>query len=88
MCEEKFSLSMDQAWKFICPTHTQELYIQLQRNHSFRSALQLIELAIILDDIKMLWDRFMEKQEEEPKVSGGFRSIVGTGAWQKLQIFM
>jgi len=27
----------------------------------------------------------MEKQREVPKVSDGFRSVVGTGAWQKLK---
>ena len=42
-------------------------------------------LAVLLDDIEMLRDRFMEKQGGEPKVSDGFRSVVGTGAWQKLK---
>lgn len=42
-------------------------------------------LAIFLDDNEMLRDRFMGKLGEEPKVSGGFRSVVGTGAWQKLK---
>jgi len=27
----------------------------------------------------------MEKQGEEPKVSDGFRSVVGTAEWQKLK---
>jgi len=85
ICDEEFSVSRDQAWKFLCPTHTQEFYIPLRRNYSFRSALQLIELAILLDDIEMLRDRFMSKQGEEQEVSGGFRSVVGTGAWQKLK---
>ena len=75
----------DQAWKFLCPTHTQEFYIPLRRNYSFQSALQLIELAILLDDIEMLRDRFMGKQGEKPKASGGFRSVVGTAEWQKLK---
>ena len=75
----------DQPWKFLCSTHTQEFYIPLRRNHSFQSVLQLIELAILLDDIEMLRDRFIGKQREEPKVSGGFRSVVGTDAWQKLK---
>jgi hypothetical protein len=85
MCEEEFSVSRDQAWKFLCPTHTQEFYIPLRRNYSFQSVLQLIELAILLDDIEMLRDRIMGKQREEPEVSDGFRSVVGTGAWQKLK---
>lgn len=42
-------------------------------------------LAILLDDIEILRDRFMGKLREVPKVSGGFRSVVGTGAWQKLK---
>jgi len=84
MCNEEFSVSRDQLWKFLCPTHTQEFYIPLRRNHSFRSALQLIELAILLDDIEMLRDRFMGKLREVPKVSEGFRSVVGTAEWQKL----
>jgi hypothetical protein len=42
-------------------------------------------LAVLLDDIEMLRDRFMGKQGEEPKASDGFRSVVGTGAWQKLK---
>ena len=67
------------------PYHTQEFYIPLRRNYSFQSVLQLIELAIILDDIEMLRDRFMGKQGTESKVSDGFRSVVGTGAWQKLK---
>ena len=85
LCDEEFSVPRDQPWKFLCPTHTQEVYIPLRRNHSFQSVLQLIELAILLDDIEMLRDRFMEKQGEEPKVGDGFKSVVGTGAWQKLK---
>ena len=85
ICNKEFSVSRDQHWKFLCPTHTQEFYIPLRRNHSLRSALQLIELAILLDDIEMLRDRFMETQREEPKVSDGFRSVVGTAGWQKLK---
>jgi len=85
LCDEEFSVSGDQPWKFLCPTHTQEFYIPLRRNYSFRSALQLIELAILLDDIEMLRDRFMGKQGEEPKVGDGFRSVVGTAGWQKLK---
>jgi hypothetical protein len=42
-------------------------------------------LAILLDDIEMLRDRFMGKQEAQPKVGDGFRCVVGTGAWQKLK---
>jgi hypothetical protein len=34
-------------------------------------------LAVILDDIEMLRDRFMAKQREEPTVSDGFRSVIG-----------
>jgi len=85
ICNKEFSVSRDQPWKFLCPAHTQEFYIQLRRNYSFRSVLQLIELAILLDDIEMLRDRFIGKQREEPKVSGGCRSVVGTDAWQKLK---
>jgi len=85
ICNKEFSVSRDQHWKFLCPTHTQEFYIPLRRNYSFQSVLQLIELAVLLDDIEMLRDRFMGKQEEEPKVNDGFRSVVGTGAWQKLK---
>jgi len=44
MCNEEFSVSRDQLWKFLCPTHTQEFYVPLRRNHSFQSALQLIEV--------------------------------------------
>lgn len=55
ICDEEFSASHDQPWKFLCPTHTQEIYIPLRRNYSFQSALQLIELAILLDDIEMLY---------------------------------
>ena len=47
--------------------------------------LQLIELAILLDDIEMLRDRFTGKLGVEPKVSGGFRSVVGTAEWGKLK---
>jgi len=47
--------------------------------------LQLIELAIQLDDIEMLRDRFKGKQGEVPKVSEGFRSVVGTAAWNKVK---
>jgi len=85
ICDEEFLVSRDQAWKFLCPTHTKEFYIPLRKNHSFQSALQLIELAILLDDIEMLRDRFMGKQGEKPKVSRGFRSVVGTVEWQKLK---
>jgi len=85
ICNKEFSVMRDQAWKFLCPTHTQEFYIPLRRNYSFQSALQLIELAILLDDIEMLRDRFMGKQGEKPKASGGFRSVVGTAEWQKLK---
>ena len=85
ICDEEFLVSGDQPWKFLCPTHTQEVYIPLRRNHSFQSVLQLIELAILLDDIEMLRDQFMGKQREEPKVSDGFRSVVGTAGWQKLK---
>ena len=85
ICNEEFSVSRDQAWKFLCPTHTQEFYIPLRRNYSFQSVLQLIELAILLDDIEMLRDRFMKKQREEPKVSDGFRRVVGTAGWNKLK---
>ena len=85
ICNEEFSVSRDQAWKFLCPTHTQEFYIPLRKNYSFRSALQLIELAILLDDIEMLRDNFKKKLTDKPKASGGFRSVVGTGAWQKLK---
>ena len=42
-------------------------------------------LAILLDDIEMLRDRFMEKQGEEPKVGDGFRSVVGTAEWNKVK---
>jgi len=85
MCNKEFSVRRNQAWKFLCPTHTQEFYIPLRRNHSFQSALQLIELAILLDDIEMLRDNFKKKLMDKPKASGGFRSVVGTGAWQKLK---
>lgn len=85
ICNEEFSVSRDQAWKFLCPTHTQEFYIPLRRNYSFQSVLQLIELAILLDDIEMLRDRIMRKQREEPKVCDGFRRVVGTAGWQKLK---
>jgi len=40
---------------------------------------------IILDDIEMLRDNFKKKLAEKPKASGGFRSVVGTGVWQKLK---
>jgi len=33
----------------------------------------------------MLRDRFMGKRGEEPKVSDGFRSVVGTAGWNKLK---
>jgi len=33
----------------------------------------------------MLRDNFKKKLAEKQKVSGGFRSVVGTGAWQKLK---
>jgi len=33
----------------------------------------------------MLRDNFKKKLAEKPKVSEGFRSVVGTGAWQKLK---
>ena len=69
ICKNEFSISRDQAWKFLCPTHTQEFYIPLRRNYSFRSALQLIELAILLDHIEMLRDNFKKKLAEKPKVS-------------------
>ena len=69
ICNEKFSASRDQPWKFLCPTHTQEFYIPLRRNYSFRSALQLIELAILLDNIEMIRDNFKKKLAEKPKVS-------------------
>ena len=59
--------------------------ISLRRNHSFQSVLQLIELAIFLDNIEMLRDNFKKKLAEKPKVSGGFRSVVGTAGWQKLK---
>lgn len=85
MCNRDFSVSRKEVWKFLCPTHTQEFYIPLRRNHSFQSALQLIELAVILDDIEMLRDRFMGKSREEPKVSAGFRRVVGTAEWNKLK---
>jgi len=85
ICDEEFSVSRDQPWKFLCPTHTQEFYIPLRRNHSFQSVLQRIELAILLDDIEMLRDRFVGKLREESKVSRGFRSVVGTAEWQKLK---
>jgi hypothetical protein len=42
-------------------------------------------LAILLDDIEMLRDNFKKKLAEKPKVSGGFRSVVGTAGWQKLK---
>ena len=42
-------------------------------------------LAILLDDIEMLRDRFMGKLGEEPKVSRGGRSVAGTAEWQKLK---
>jgi len=42
-------------------------------------------LAILLDDIEMLRDNFKKKLAEKPKVCDGFRSVVGTGAWQKLK---
>jgi hypothetical protein len=42
-------------------------------------------LAVLLDDIEMLRDRFMEKQGEEPVRSDGYRSVVGTAEWQKLK---
>jgi len=35
--------------------------------------------------MKCFWIFFMKKLAEKPKVSGGFRSVVGTGAWQKLK---
>ena len=42
-------------------------------------------LAILLDDIEMLRDLFFKKKlAEKPKVNGGFRSVVGTAEWQKL----
>jgi len=85
ICNDEFSVSRDQTWKFLCPTHTQEFYNPLRRNYSFQSVLQLIELAILLDDIEMLRDNFKKKLEAKPKVSEGFRSVVGTGAWQKLK---
>ena len=85
ICNEEFLVSGDQPWKFLCPTHTQEVYIPLRRNHSFQSVLQLIELAILLDDIEMLRDRFMGKQGGEPKVGDGFRSVVGTAEWNKVK---
>jgi len=43
-------------------------------------------LSILLDNIEMLRDLFFKKKlAEKPKVSDGFRSVVGTGAWQKLK---
>ena len=88
ICDEEFTVPCDQAWKFLCPTHTQEFYIPLRRNYSFQSALQLIELAILLDDIEMLRDNFKKKLAEKPKVSGGFRSVVGTGPWVKVKVVL
>ena len=42
--------------------------------------------AILLDDIEMFRDLFFKKKlTEKPKVSGGFRSVVGTAEWQKLK---
>jgi len=85
ICNEDFSVPSDQPWQFLCPTHTQEFYIPLRRHHSFQSVLQLIELAILLDDIEMLRDNYKKKLAEKPKVSRGFRSVVGTAEWQKLK---
>lgn len=85
ICNEEFSVSRDQPWKLLCPTHTQEFYIPLRKKHPFQSVLQLIELAILLDDIEMLRDNFKKKLAEKPKVRDGFRRVVGTGAWQKLK---
>ena len=43
-------------------------------------------LAILLDDIEMILNLFFKKNlAEKPKVSGGFRSVVGTAGWQKLK---
>jgi hypothetical protein len=42
-------------------------------------------LAVLLGDIKKLRDNFKKKLAEKPKGSGRFRSVVGTGAWQKLK---
>ena len=42
-------------------------------------------LAILLDDIEMLRDNFKKTLAEKPKVSDGFRSVGGTGAWLKLK---
>jgi len=69
ICDEEFSVAYYQPWKFLCPTHTQEFYIPLRRNHSFRNALQLIALAILLDDIEMLRDNFKKKLTDKPKAS-------------------
>jgi len=33
----------------------------------------------------MLRDNFKKKLAEKPRVSGGFRSVVGTDAWLKLK---
>ena len=85
ICNGEFSVTRDESWKFLCPTHTQEFYIPLRRNYSFRRALQLIELAVILDDIEMLRDRLLGKPREEPVRSDGYRSVVGTAEWNKLK---
>jgi hypothetical protein len=50
--------------------------------------LQLIELALLLDGIEMLRDNFKKKLEAKPEVSGGLRSLVVTGAWQKLKVVL
>jgi hypothetical protein len=42
-------------------------------------------LAVLLDDIEMLRDRFMGKQGEVPKGGDRVRSVVGTGAWNRLK---
>jgi hypothetical protein len=42
-------------------------------------------LAVLLDDIEMLRDRFMRKQGALPKVSDGFRRVVGTAERQRLK---
>jgi len=86
ICGDSYSVPKNETWKILCPKHTEEYYIPLRRCKSYREICNLIELAILMNDLDILRRNFKKTIDEQSTWNKGFQKLVGTAAYQKLKV--
>jgi len=66
ICGDSYSVPKNETWKILCPKHTEEYYIPLRRCKSYREICNLIELAILMNDLDILRRNFRRPSMSSP----------------------